>query len=53
MAKDMGVPLLAQIPINPLMVERSDHGELSQMLKDKDSDINQAYEDIVKHLEAS
>ena len=53
MAKDMDVPLLAQIPINPLMVERSDRGELNQMLKDKDSDINQAYEDIVKHLEAS
>jgi ATP-binding protein involved in chromosome partitioning len=53
MAKDMGVPLLGQIPINPLMVERSDRGELSQMLKDKDSDINKAYEDIVKHLEVS
>ena len=53
MAKDMDVPLLAQIPINPLMVERSDRGELNQMLKDKDSDINKAYEDIVKHLEVS
>lgn len=52
-AKDMGIPLLGQIPINPLMVERSDRGELSQMLKDKDSDINQAYEAMVKILEAT
>jgi len=51
-AKDMDIPLLGQIPINPLMVERSDRGELNQMLKDKDSDINKAYEGIVKLLEA-
>jgi Mrp family chromosome partitioning ATPase len=50
MAKDMGVPLLGQIPINPLMVERSDRGELNQMLEDKDSETNKAYEEIVKRL---
>lgn len=49
-AKDMGIPLVGQIPINPLMVELSDRGELSLMLKDKDSDVNRAYGEIVDRL---
>lgn len=49
-ARDMDLPLLGRIPIDPLMVELSDRGALDQMLKDKDNEINRAYGEIIEGM---
>ena len=50
MAKQMDVPLLAEIPIDPEMVEMGDRGDLDLLADRKDSEINRAYGRIVEKL---
>jgi Mrp family chromosome partitioning ATPase len=53
MAKEMGIPLLVRIPMDPLMVELSDRGELDQMQKDKTTQINKAYGEMTAKIMGS
>lgn len=48
MAKQMEVPLLSQIPIDPQMVEYGDRGDLAGLKEKEDLEINKAFEKIVE-----
>jgi hypothetical protein len=50
-ADAMGLQLLAEIPIDPKMVESGDHGNLESLSEDADLKINKAYKDLVDRIE--
>ena len=50
MAADMGVPMLAQIPVDPEMVDSGDRGDLKGLAEKSDLKINDAYNAIVEAL---
>ena len=51
MSRDLGVPLLAEIPIDPVMVDRGDRGDLAALAEDHDLAINKAYQKILEGIE--
>ena len=51
MAKNLGVPLLAEIPIDPVMVDRGDKGDLVALAEDQELAINKAYKKILDEIE--
>jgi Mrp family chromosome partitioning ATPase len=51
MARDMSVPLLGEIPIEPRMVELGDKGALAQMLEWEGLEINKAYGEILRKVD--
>lgn len=51
MAEAMQVPLLGEIPIDPLMVELGDRGELEDLLLRQGRPINNAYQEILRRME--
>jgi Mrp family chromosome partitioning ATPase len=50
-ADAMGLQLMAEIPIDPRMVESGDQGDLETLSGDTDLKINMAYKDLVDHIE--
>jgi len=50
MADKMGVPLLGEIPIDPVMVDAGDEGKLELLIRRRDLEINAAYNRIINHL---
>ena len=50
MARDLGVPLLAEIPIDPVVVDRGDKGDLAALVENKDLMINKAYKKILDRI---
>ena len=51
MSRDLGVPLLAEIPIDPLMVDRGDKGDLVALAEDQKLAINKAFKKILEEME--
>lgn len=51
MAKQLEVPMLGEIPINPEMVERGDKGDLAALAKKDDLEINKVYKKILDEIE--
>ena len=50
MAREMGIPLLGQIPADGKMVEAGDMGDLEGLMSHEDLEINVAYGDILKAI---
>jgi Mrp family chromosome partitioning ATPase len=51
MAKQLEVPMLGEIPINPEMVDMGDRGDLSVLAEKDDLEINKAYKKILYEIE--
>ena len=51
MAKQLEVPMLGEIPINPEMVDMGDRGDLSVLAEKDDLEINKAYKKILDEIE--
>ena len=51
MSRDLGVPLLSEIPIDPVMVDRGDKGDLIALARDRGLVINRAYQKILEAIE--
>jgi ATP-binding protein involved in chromosome partitioning len=43
MAEEMGIPLLGAIPMDPEMVDLGDRGELTAMMRKRDTELNNAF----------
>lgn len=50
LANDLTVPLLGEIPIDPVMVDRGDKGDLATLSENEDLEINRAYKKIVEEI---
>lgn len=50
MAKQMGVPMLGEIPLAPEVIKMSDEGRLNSILDKKDLDINLAYNTVLNRI---
>jgi Mrp family chromosome partitioning ATPase len=50
-AKQMGVPLLGQIPVDPDMVKSGDMGRLGDLIAQEDKEVNRAYREILGKIE--
>jgi len=53
MAKQMSVPLLAEIPTDPKVVELGDQGRLKELVDMTDNAVKQAYDSLVDSLVAA
>lgn len=51
MAKQLKVPMLGEIPINPEMVQMGDRGDLAALVEKDDLEINKAYKKILEEIE--
>jgi ATP-binding protein involved in chromosome partitioning len=51
-AEQMGLPLLAEIPADPALVELGDQGRLAELRKDKERPVRKAYDRIVDRITA-
>ena len=51
MARQMGIPMLGEIPIDPEMVDSGDRGELVALVNRSDMEINRAYKKILDRIE--
>ena len=51
MAKQLEVPMLGEIPINPEMVDMGDRGDLAALAEKDDLEINKAYKKILDEIE--
>ena len=51
MAKQLEVPMLGEIPINPEMVDMGDRGDLAVLTEKDDLEINKAYKKILDEIE--
>jgi ATP-binding protein involved in chromosome partitioning len=43
MAEEMGIPMLGAIPMDPEMVDLGDRGELTSMMRKRDTELNKAF----------
>jgi len=50
-AKQLEVPMLGEIPINPEMVDMGDRGDLAVLAEKDDLEINKAYKKILDEIE--
>ncbi|RPI77122.1 MAG: ATP-binding protein [Desulfobacteraceae bacterium] len=51
MARQMGVPFLGEIPLDPDMVRFGDRGQLSVLIQNKGKELNSAYRQILSKIE--
>ncbi len=53
MARQMDVPFLGEIPLDPDMVQFGDRGQLMALIQNKEKELNMAYRQILSKMEQS